>query len=319
MPIHSTSSSSMSGANWALLLLLSVLWGGTFFFSKIALAAVPPLTLVLARVSIGALGLLAWLLATGVSIPSGRSVWLAFFGMGLLNNVLPFGLIFWGQSRLPHEIATSLASILNATTPVFGVVIAHFLTADEKLSLGKCCGVGLGFAGVALMLSPRLMQASAPAVGDSVAAGMIACLAAAAIYGFAGIFGRRFKNMGVQPQQTASGQLAASSVIMVPVAMIVDHPWELPLPGWEPLVAVLALALVSTSVAYVLYFRILATAGATNLLLVTFLIPVSAILLGTLLLSEKLAPVHIAGMGLIGLGLAAIDGRLVRLALNRSA
>ena len=307
----------MSGSNWAMLLILSVLWGGTFFFAKIALASIPPLTLVLARVSLGALGLLVYMRLSGVAIAAGPKVWAAFFGMGLLNNVLPFCLIFWGQSHLPAPIAASLASILNATTPVFGVIIAHFLTADEKLNPARMAGVLLGLGGVALILAPGLAGQELASPAGYLPAGMLACLTAAAIYGFAGIFGRRFKDMGVQPLQTAFGQLAASTTMMIPLALVVDQPWNLPVPGLVTLAAIAGLALISTSIAYVLYFRILATAGATNLLLVTFLIPVSAILLGTLLLNEHLQGIHLAGMALIGLGLAAIDGRLAKRVLNR--
>ena len=308
---------ALSAHDWGLLLILSVLWGGTFFFAKIALVAFPPLTLVLGRVALGALALLAWLRLTGVKVPRSVPVWRAFFGMGLLNNVLPFTLIFWGQAALPHEIAASLASILNATTPVFAVVTAHFLTRDEKLTPPKLTGVMLGFAGVAVMIGPRLLASDQGGATAHAITGMLACLAGALVYGFAGLYGRRFKAMGVAPVQTAFGQLAASSVMMAPLALVVDQPWTLPTPDAGAWAALVALAFVSTALAYVLYFRILAHAGATNLMLVTFLIPVSAILLGWLFLGEHLQAVHVAGMLLIGAGLAAIDGRLARRVLNR--
>ena len=307
----------LSTRDWGLLLILSVLWGGTFFFAAIALAVLPPLTLVLARVTIGALALLAWLRLAGIALPASFRVWLAFFGMGLLNNLLPFSLNFWGQAAMPHEIAASLASILNATTPVFAVISAHVLTRDEKLNPSKAVGVLLGFAGVALMIAPRLGDAGGIGAAGHAVTGMLACLGGAVIYGFAGLFGRRFKAMGVMPQQTAFGQLAASSVMMAPIALATDRPWTLAMPEPQVWAAVLALAVLSTAFAYVLYFRILATAGATNLMLVTFLIPVSAILLGRVFLGEHLQAVHVGGMALIGLGLAAIDGRLARLLFNR--
>ena len=128
-------------------------------------------------------------------------------------------------------------------------------------------------------------------------------------YAFAGIFGRRFRAMGIAPMATATGQLVASSVLLVPVMLVIDRPWLLPVPSMKAIGALIAMATLSTALAYVLYFRILATAGATNLLLVTFLIPGSAILLGVAFLSETLQPRHIAGMAMIGIGLAAIDGR----------
>ena len=299
----------MSGQDWLTLLLLSVLWGGTFFFAKIALADMPPMTLVLGRVLLAALALLAWLKLRGVALPASAHVWGAFFVLGLLNNVLPFNLIFWGQQQLPTAIAASLASILNATTPIFGVVIAHFLTPDEKLTRARALGVLLGFAGVALLLAPRLWGAAS--ANAALVPGMAACLTAACVYTFAGLYGRRFKAMGVAPMQVAFGQLAASSAMMLPIAALADRPWTLPLPGAPALLALAGLAVISTAVAYVLYFHILARAGATNLLLVTFLIPVTAILLSSAFLGETIGLAHFAAMALIGLGLACIDGRLL--------
>ena len=307
---QTVSAPRMSGQDWLALFLLSVLWGATFFFAKIALVAIPPMTLVLGRVVIAALALFAWLRASGVAMPRPGAVWRAFFVLGLLNNVLPFNLIFWGQHQMPTDIAASLASILNATTPLFAVVIAHFLTRDEKLTRARASGVLLGFAGVALLLAPRLWHASGQANG-TLLPGAAACLTAACVYTFAGLYGRRFKAMGVMPMQVAFGQLAASSLLMLPIACLADRPWTLPPPGWPPVLALIALALVSTAVAYVLYFRILARAGATNLLLVTFLIPVTAILLSSMLLGETLELAQFAAMALIGLGLACIDGRML--------
>ena len=311
---------TMSGQDWALLVILSVLWGGTFAFVKIALVGFAPLTLVFGRVLLAALALLGVLLASGVGVPRGAPVWIALAGMGLLNNVLPFSLIFWGQNALPPGIAASLASMLNATTPVFGVVAAHFLTRDEKLTVAKAIGVAAGLAGVAIMLAPWSRAQAADGWGTESPRAMLgvgACLLAALIYGFAGIYGRRFKAMGVAPMQTAFGQLAASSVVMCALALIVDRPWRAAVPGLAPIAALVALALLSTALAYVIYFRILGRAGATNLLLVTFLIPITSVALGTAFLGEGIGLAHVAGMAVIGLALAVIDGRLLRLAAAR--
>lgn len=307
----------MSGQDWLLLVALSVLWGGTFFFAKIALADIPPMTLVFGRVSIAAVTLFIVLKASGLALPSFGRLWAAFFVLGLINNVLPFNLIFWGQHQMPAEIAASLASILNATTPVFAVVIAHFLTLDEKLTPRRALGVVFGFMGVFLLLAPRLLSAGARADVPA-ALGMLACLSASCVYVFGGLYARRFKAMGVAPMQLAFGQLAASSLIMLPVASFADRPWTLPMPGLAPLAALAGLAVISTALAFVLFFRILASAGTTNLLLVTFLIPVTAILLGVAFLGEHLGFIHLAAMALIGLGLAAIDGRVFTL-LRRAA
>jgi drug/metabolite transporter (DMT)-like permease len=283
------------------LLALSILWGGSFFFVGVAVKALPPLTLVLLRVAIAAIALHIVLRATRTAMPWDGKTWLAFLGMGLLNNAIPFSLIVWGQT----QIASGLASILNATTPLFTVLIAHVLTADERLTKSRVAGILVGLAGVVVLIGPQALAG----LGKDVAA-QLAVLGAAISYGFAAIFGRRFKRMGVPPLATATGQVTASSLLLLPVAMIADRPWTLPWPDLPVWAAILGLALLSTALAYVVFFRILASAGAVNLSLVTFLIPVSAIILGGAFLGESLAPIDFVGMALIGLGLAAIDGRL---------
>jgi drug/metabolite transporter (DMT)-like permease len=223
--------------------------------------------------------------------------------MGLLNNVAPFSAIVWGQT----QIASGLASILNATAPFFSVVVAHFLTDDEKMNPRRVVGVGLGFFGVVLVIGPQVLKG----IGANTLA-QFAVLGATICYAFAAVFGRRFHRMGMPPLVTATGQVTAATVVLIPLALIVDRPWTLPFPGWESWGAVLGLALLSTALAYIVYFRILATAGATNLLLVTLLIPVTAILLSSTFLGERLVLRHIAGMAILGLGLTVIDGRALR-------
>lgn len=294
---------AMTASEWGLLLTLSVLWGGSFFFVAIAVDELPPLTVVVLRVSLAALALLAMVRLTGARMPAEGRIWLAFFAMGFLNNAVPFTLIVWSQTH----IASGVASILNATTPLFTVVVAHILTRDEKMTGGRLSGVFIALAGAVVMIGGTALQS----LGVNVAA-QLACLAAAVSYAVAGVFGRRFTALGITPMVTATGQLTASSILLLPVMLAVDRPWTLPLPSLGAAAALLGLAILSTAVAYILYFRILATAGATNLLLVTFLIPVSAVLLGIFVLGERLAPNHLMGMALIGLGLAAIDGRAWR-------
>jgi drug/metabolite transporter (DMT)-like permease len=295
---------TMTGPEWAMLLALSVLWGGSFFFTGVALRALPPFTLVVLRVGLAALILAVVLHAIRLPMPRGGRVWAAFFGMGLLNNVVPFSLIVWGQT----QIASGLAAILNATTPLATVLVAHFLTADEKMTRNRVAGVLIGLLGVALMIGPDTLRG----LGTEVLA-QLAVLGASVSYAFAAIFGRRFGRMGVAPMATATGQVMASTLMLLPIALLVEQPWTLPMPSLTVCGAVLGIAALSTALAYVLYFRILSTAGATNLLLVTFLIPVSAILLGSLVLGERLDAAHFVGMALIGAGLAAIDGRVLRL------
>jgi len=291
---------TMGGAEWLLLVTLSVLWGGSFFFNAVALEGLPTLTVVFGRVSIAALALWLVIGLSGRRPAMSVGLWLAFFAMGALNNAIPFSLIVWGQTR----IGSGLASILNATTPLFTVVLAHWLTRDERMTPARLVGVLCGLLGVIVMIGPAALEE----FGLEVLA-QLAVVAAAISYAFAGIFGRRFR--GTPPLVTAAGQLTGSTLIILPLVLVVDRPWALAAPAAETWGAVLGLALLSTAVAYVIYFRILARAGATNLLLVTFLVPVSALLLAVTILGEILEPRQMAGMVLIGLGLTAIDGRPV--------
>lgn len=291
----------MERRDWVLLLLLSVLWGGSFFFAAVAVRELPPLTVVLLRTGIAALALMMILQMQGGRPALTRKAVTAFAVMGFLNNLVPFSLIFWAQTVIP----SSLASILNATTPIFAIIVAHVLLADERMAANKAVGVLCGFAGVAVLLGGNGLSGA----GTSLA-GMLACLGAALSYGFASVYGRRFRAMNLTAMQVAFGQLAATTVMMLPIVSLIDRPWALPVPGLAVTGSVVALALASTALAYVIFFRILASAGAVNVALVTLLVPVSAILLGTLILGEDLASRHYAGMALIGIGLVVIDGRL---------
>lgn len=299
----------MGWTEWSVLFALSVLWGGSFFFTGIAVKELPPFTIVALRVSLAVLALLVLIRVIGLPMPKGRRIWMAFFGMGLLNNLIPFCLIVWGQT----QIASGLASILNATTPLFAAIVAHFLTTDEKLTSNKLVGIIIGFSGVAIMIGPAALSGGAGNIWAQ-----LAVLGAAVSYSFAGIFGRRFNVMGVQPLATATGQLTASTILLIPLALLVDHPWMLPAPSLATWGAIAGFALLSTALAYVLFFRLLATAGASNLMLVTFLIPISAVMLGSLVLGEQLETRHFVGMAMIAAGLAAIDGRLVSTFAPRS-
>lgn len=304
-----TTSRPMTRNEWVMLIALSLVWGGSFFFNAIAIRELPVFTFVVARVALAAVILLAVLRFRGEWLPRDPKVWAAFFGMGLLNNAIPFSLIVAGQTHL----ASGVAAILNASTPLFTVILAHVLTSDEKMSGGKLVGVVVGLLGVAAMVGGEAIQNLGAHVGAQ-----LMCVGAAISYAFAGIYGRRFKAMGVTPMTTATGQVIASSLILLPVALLTDRPWTLPMPSLQAIAAVIGVAAISTALAYVLYFQLLSTAGATNLSLVTFLVPVSAILLGTLFLGEVLQARHIVGMALISLGLAAIDGRPWRMLRGRS-
>lgn len=298
----------MGAAQWTMLIVLSVLWGGSFFFVEIAVAALPPLTVVTLRVALAALALWLFALASGRPVPRRAGVWGALFGMGVLNNVIPFSLIAWAQT----EIASGLASILNATTPLFTVLVATLLLADERAGPGRIAGMAIGFSGVVLIVGP---SALAGLGGAGLA--QLAVLAGALSYALAGVFGRRFRALGLDPVVTAAGQVTASALLLAPIGLAPPALSSLAAAGPDIWLALAGLAILSTALAYVLYFRILAEAGATNLLLVTFLIPVSAIGLGAVVLAERLAPAHFAGMAVIGAGLLLIDGRVLRRAPRR--
>jgi len=299
----------MDKNEWLALVLLSVLWGGSFLFAGIQVKWLPPFTIVFLRVGLAAMILNMLVRAIGKSMPSKLAPWRAFFTMGLLNNAIPFCLIVWGQ----NHIASGLAAILNATTPIATVIVAHFCTNDEKMSGNRLLGVAIGFLGVVVLIGADAMNG----LGADVLA-QLAVLLAAVSYAFAGVYGRRFKGLGIEPIVTATGQVTASAVMLFPVAMLLDAPWTLPAPPAEVWGAALGSAVFSTALGYVLYFRILATAGATNLLLVTFLIPISAIIMGAALLGEHLELRHFAGLAVIGAGLAAIDGRWLAWRIERA-
>lgn len=293
---------TMNGRVWVMLLVLAALWGGSFFFFKIMVAELPPFTVVLGRVGLAALILNLWLALRGDFMPASPRLWGTFIVMGLLNNVIPFSLIVFGETR----ISSGLASILNATTPLFTVLVAHVFTANERMTPQKLVGVAIGFLGVAILIGPDWLTE----LGRSDLGGAAACLLAALTYAFAGLYGRRFK--AIPPIKVATGQITGSTLVLIPLVALADRPWTLPLPSGSVWAAMAGIALLCTVLAYILYFRILAAAGATNLLLVTFLIPISAILLGSLVLGEILLPRHVAGMATIGTALAFIDGRLLR-------
>ena len=298
----------MNRGDWLILLTLAFIWGGAFFFIGVAVRHVPPLTYVWLRLTIAAAGLWAYVHLKRERLALPRQFWGSILLLALLNNALPFALFGWSQTH----IASGLASILNATTPIWGVVVAHFFTHDERMTRGKVAGVLLGFGGVATMIGPSLLSSL-----GSGAVAQLACVAASLSYALAAVWARRFKRQGISPLSVTTGQLTAGAILMLPLCIIVDRPWTHSFPPLTAWGAILALALLCTALGYVLYFRLIATSGATNALLVTLLVPPVAILLGSLFLGETLAPQDFVGLGLIALGLAAIDGRLLNLAWAR--
>ena len=293
----------MNRRDWLILGTLALIWGAGFFLIGVAVRHVPTFTYVLARLTLASATMLAFLWWRGEPLGLPRRVWGAIILLALINTALPFTLFGWAQTH----IASGLASILNATTPIWGVIVAHLFTSDENITPRKAAGILVGFAGVALMIGPGLFAS----LGSDVLA-QLACVAAAMCYAVAGVWARRFKAMGVSPLSVTTGQLLVGALMMLPVSLIADQPWNLSWPPLEAIAAIVAVAIVCTALGYVLYFKLIESSGATNALLVTLLVPPTAILLGVMFLGETIAPVDFAGLALIGLGLAAIDGRLLK-------
>ncbi|MBH5397470.1 DMT family transporter [Bradyrhizobium sp. CNPSo 4010] len=283
--------------DWSLLAVLSILWGGSFFFNGAALRELPPLTLVFLRVALGAAMLLPLLRAHGIGFPKSWADWGPFIAIGLLNNVVPFSLIVIGQTFIP----SGLASILNATTPMFTVVVM-IAAGEEALQMRRLAGVAMGLAGVILLRGWGFE--TRPGQGF----GIVLCLSGALSYGFAALAARRLLKDSL-PLGTATFQLMASTVMMAVVAGLVEQPWQLPIPSPTTWLAVLGLSALSTALAYIVFFQIVRRSGAGNVMLVTLLIPVTAILLGWLVLGEPISSREIAGAIVIGSALLVIDGR----------
>lgn len=290
------SANSIDAATWWRLIALSILWGGSFFFAGVALRELPPLVIVCARVVFGAAMLIPVLMWSGLTLPSRLRDWGRFAMMGLLNNVVPMSLIVYGQTT----VSSGLASVLNATTPLFTVLVLA-ASADEPLTARRLAGVLCGAAGVAVLQVPAL-------IGGEAEPGVLLCLGAAFSYGLSGLWAKR-RMVGVPPLVAATGQLVASSMAMIVIASIVEHPWTLPLPSAATWLALFGLGLLSTAIGYILFFQIIERSGPSNVMLVTLLIPVTAILLGSGLLGEGFAPHQFAGAAVIAAALAIIDGR----------
>ena len=291
----------MDAFDWVMLITLATVWGGSFLFNAILVAELPVITIVAIRVTVAALALWGFVCVKGRKIPSVPQVWGALLILGVLNNAIPFSLIVQGQT----QITSGLASILNATTPFFTILVAGFFLTDERFSALRILGVVVGFSGVVLMVGPEALGG----LGADFWAQLCA-LGAALSYGFASVFGRRFRELRVDPVMVATGQVTMSSLVLWPIALWIDGPQDILGLSFNAAASMFGLAVLCTSFAYILYFRILERAGATNISLVTFLVPISAIILGVFVLGESIFIKEIIGVTLIGLGLAIINGRL---------
>lgn len=298
----------MDRRDWPLLGLLSVLWGGAFFFVGVAIKDVSPLTIVFARVSLAALILAPLLLLYGNKFPLTLREWIPFFVMGFLNNVIPFSLLSFAQI----EISSGLASILNATTPIFAISVAIGF-GEEAASVQRLAGVALGFLGV------LILQAGNIAPSNGMRLGTVLCLGAAASYGFAGLWGRR-KLIRVSPLTSAGCQLVSASIVMLLLVGATSSFATVSMPGAAAWISLVGLASLSTALAYVIFFRILARSGSTNVMLVTLLIPITSILLGHFFLHEPVTTQEVIGAFVVGSALLVLDGRglnIVRLGKRR--
>jgi len=287
----------VSRSQWALLAILSLIWGGSFLFVAVAVRELPPFTIVLVRVALAAAVLMPMVLAIGHRLPATASTWRSYAVMAIINNVLPFSLIVWSQ----QHVTTGLASVLNATVPLWSVVLAYTLGA-ELTSPNRLIGMLVGIVGVAILVGPEAFGGNTQGV-----LGMIGMLAAAFCYGVSGVWAKRFK--GTPPIVSAAVQLTCATAMMIPLAALVDHPWKLPMPSTAALSALIALGVLATALAYVVFFHIMTVSGPSNAMLVTLLIPLSAAILGHVVLGEAILARHLVGGIVIGAALLTIDGR----------
>lgn len=297
-----TQSPKLDGTGWLLIGILSILWGGAFFLIEVGLRSYPPITLVFMRLVLAVPPMWIAMRLMGQHLPSEPRVWGLLAIVGALNCALPFILFFWGQQYLD----SGYASILNATTPLWGVITAHFLTSDEKATPARIIGVLIGMAGIVVMVGPEAMKG----LSNNLLA-QIACIISTIFYSFAAIYGRRLSQTELTPMAVATGQTMMAALMMVPVVVLIDQPWTMAPPRLDSTLAGLTLALFSTALAYTLYFRLIDRSGASNAQLVAFLMPILAVILGIAFLGESLSGGQIAGAALIAVGLAILDGRLV--------
>lgn len=297
-----TTTPKLDGTGWLLIGILSILWGGAFFLIEVGLRSYPPITLVFMRLALAVPPMWIAMRLMGERWPTEPRIWGLLGIVGALNCALPFILFFWGQQYLD----SGYASILNATTPLWGVITAHFLTSDEKATPARIIGVLIGMAGIVVMVEPEAMKG----LSNNLLA-QLACIVSTIFYSFAAIYGRRLSQTELTPMAVATGQTMAAALMMVPIVAVMDQPWAMAAPRLDSTLAGITLAIFSTALAYTLYFRLIDRSGASNAQLVAFIMPVLAIILGIAFLGESLSGGQIAGAGLIAVGLAILDGRLV--------
>ena len=295
----------MSPRNFVILLLLSLIWGASFLFIKVAVATIPPLSVAFGRTSLAAVLLYLVLRSRSLRMPGRSPVWGTFLLMGFFNGAVPYTLITWAEIH----IDSGLAAIVNALMPLFTVLLAHLFTGDERLNWMKVVGIFLGFLGVVILIGPAALNG----LGKDVLA-QLAVMAAALCYAIAVIFGRRLKD--ITPLVAATGQLFCAAFLTLPMILLFDAPWALS-PSFISVGALTCLSLLGTALAYLLYYYLLPRIGSTNLSLVTYLIPITGVFWGALLLGERLHWSAFLALGLILAGIAGVNNRLPGLSLAK--
>jgi len=296
---------TMSLRNFVILILLSLIWGASFLFIKVAVATIPPFSVAFGRTALAAMLLYLVLRSRGLRMPGWGPVWGTFLLMGLFNGAVPYTLITWAEIH----IDSGLAAILNALMPLFTVLLAHLFTGDERLNWMKVVGIFLGFLGVVALIGPAALKG----LGKHVLA-QLAVMAAALCYAVAIIYGRRLRE--ITPLVSATGQLFCAAFLTLPMILIFDAPWALS-PSFISVAALTCLSLLGTALAYLLYYYLLQRIGSTNLSLVTYLLPITGVFWGALLLGERLHWSAFLALGLILAGIAGINNRLPKFSLTR--
>jgi drug/metabolite transporter (DMT)-like permease len=299
---HPASGLRMGGTEWALLVTQSMLWGSAFFFAELVVKELPPLTIAAFRLMPAAFIVVAVCFALGSRLPVTFTEWRRFIPFAAFNSAVPFFLVLWAQ----REVTGGVAALFNASAPVFGVFLAHALTHDEKITAGRLAGIFMGLLGIGVLVGEDLVSGSSSALLPK-----LALLAAALCYALSSV-GARVYLRNYTPYTIAAGQLTGALALTLPIALLVDQPWTLPVPSWTAVGAIAWLGIFSSALAALCYFNILHRAGATSALLVTLLLPLTPIVLGAVFLGEMLTVREMIGGLIICAALVLIDGRLFR-------
>lgn len=297
----------MNWKNLALMVLLAAMWGPSFVFIKVAVETIPPLTMVFGRVALAALLLYAVLRWQHGRLPSSWQTWKHLSFVALVHNAIPFFLFAWGE----QYVDSALASILNGTIPLFTILLAHFLTQDDHLTGAKVGGMLVGFGGMVVLVLPAFQDGLAGTTW-----GVMALVLASLLYGVAIVYGRNHLR-GLPPLVAPTGQMIMASLFILPVMLLVDKPWTAAAPSIPSFLAMLALAVLGTALAFIVYYRLIERAGASMISMVAYVIPVFGIIAGVSLLGEQLTGEMIIGCILILVGVMIVNGLLQGVRIRR--